>query len=130
MAADEAKRLSKFLSLILRHDPGSIGLALDDGGWAEVADIVAKAGFAVTPDEIAEVVRNSDKQRFSLSEDGTRIRANQGHSIDVDLGLVPVAPPDILFHGTGEGSVAAILAEGLKPIAWKHVHLPLIERRR
>ncbi len=120
---DEAKRLSKFLSLVLRHDPGKIGLALDAGGWAEVDEIVAKAGFPVTPDEIAEVVRTSDKQRFSLSEDGTRIRANQGHSVAVDLGLEPVAPPDVLFHGTGEGTVAAILAEGLKPMARAHVHL-------
>jgi putative RNA 2'-phosphotransferase len=123
MAGDEAKRLSKFLSLILRHDPGHIGLELDGGGWAEVREIIARAGFPVTPEAIADVVRSSDKQRFSLSPDGTRIRANQGHSFPVDLGLTPVVPPEVLFHGTGEGSVAAILAEGLKPMARQHVHL-------
>lgn len=121
--ADEAKRLSKFLSLILRHDPGSIGIVLDSGGWVKVSDIVAKAGFSVSPDAIAEVVRTSDKQRFSLSEDGTRIRANQGHSFPVDLGLSPVTPPDVLFHGTGAGTVATILAEGLKPMSRQHLHL-------
>lgn len=122
-AGDEARRLSKVLSLILRHDPGRIGLSLDAGGWARIEDIVAKAGFPVTPAAIAEVVRGSDKQRFALSEDGQRIRANQGHSFAVDLGLSPVVPPDVLFHGTAEATLATILSEGLKPMQRQHVHL-------
>ncbi len=123
MTEGEAKRLSKFLSLVLRHDPGKVGLSLDAGGWADVAEIVARAGFPTSAQAIAEVVRDSDKQRFSLSADGARIRANQGHSIDVDLGLTPVDPPEVLFHGTAEKNVAAILADGLRPMKRQHVHL-------
>lgn len=123
MATDEAKRLSKFLSLILRHDPARIGLSVDAGGWARLSDIVEKAGFAVTGSALAETVRTSDKQRFALSGDGLRIRANQGHSFPVDLGLEPVSPPDLLFHGTAEKTLDTILAEGLKPMRRQHVHL-------
>lgn len=123
MAEDASKRLSKFLSLILRHDPGKIGLELDNGGWALVDEIIAKAGFPIKAEDIAKVVRESDKQRFSLSEDKARIRANQGHSIPVDLGLTPIEPPDILFHGTAEKNLPKILTEGLSPMSRQHVHL-------
>lgn len=123
MPKDPNKHLSKFLSLILRHDPGSIGLSVDQNGWAKVEDIIVKAEFPITPQAIADVVRESDKQRFSLSGDQTRIRANQGHSFPVDLGLTPVTPPKVLYHGTGAQSVEAILAEGLQPMARQHVHL-------
>ena len=117
------KRLSKFLSFVLRQDPGSIGLTLDEGGWAAVEDIVAGAGFPTDAGQIAHVVRASDKQRFALSPDGARIRANQGHSLPVDLGLAPVAPPEVLYHGTAQASLSAILAEGLRPMGRQHVHL-------
>lgn len=123
MDAARARQLSKFLSLVLRHDPGRIGLVLDGGGWAAVDDIVARAGFPTDAAAIAEVVRASDKQRFALSPDGQRIRANQGHSFPVDLGLTPVPPPDVLFHGTAGKALPAIMAEGLRPMARQHVHL-------
>ncbi len=117
------KNLSRFLSLVLRHKPETIGLALDPQGWAEVAEIVARADFAVTAADIARVVAESDKQRFALSPDGSRIRANQGHSLDVNLGLSPVAPPPSLWHGTGEAAIAAIRTEGLVKGQRRHVHL-------
>ena len=120
-AAD--KKASKLLSLVLRHDPGAIGLTLDVGGWAKVTELLAKTDVFEGPDHLARIVAESDKQRFSLSEDGLRVRANQGHSIAVDLGLVPVAPPAVLFHGTAAKSVENIMAEGLKPGARNHVHL-------
>ena len=119
----DSGRLSRFLSRLLRHEPGRIGLTLDAGGWVSVEEIIARAGFPLSRDEISEVVRTSDKQRFALSPDGNRIRANQGHSIHVDLGLVPIEPPDTLFHGTAERTAPAILAEGLSPMGRQYVHL-------
>ncbi|MGH1415128.1 MAG: RNA 2'-phosphotransferase [Pelagimonas sp.] len=117
------KAISKFLSYVLRHDPASIGLTLDRGGWAEVQALIDRATLPLTQSDIETVVATSDKQRFALSEDGKRIRANQGHSIDVDLGLKPIAPPDRLFHGTAQTSLTAILAQGLTAQSRHHVHL-------
>src|SRR5690349_16111919 len=95
---------SKFISLVLRHAPDTIGLALDANGWAEVEELLAKTalhGKTLTREDLLAVVADSDKQRFALSPDGQRIRANQGHSIAaVDLALTPVAPPALLYHGT------------------------------
>jgi putative RNA 2'-phosphotransferase len=119
-------KASKFLSLVLRHEPRRIGLALSADGWAEVAELIERAaahGMPLTRELIAQIVATSDKQRFALDADGLRIRANQGHSVDVELGLEARQPPAILFHGTAETSVAAIRAEGLKPGARQHVHL-------
>ena len=119
-------KTSKFMSLVLRHKPEEIGLVLDQQGWANIDELIEKAGrhgMALTRELIAEVVATSDKQRFAIDSTGERIRANQGHSVDVDLGLAPSEPPPILFHGTGEKSVAAIRAEGLKPGQRQHVHL-------
>jgi putative RNA 2'-phosphotransferase len=116
-------RVSKLLSLVLRHDPGAIGLTLDSEGWAQVEDLIARLPFPASHDDIKRVVRDNDKQRFKLSEDGTRIRANQGHSVNVDLGLHPVPPPATLFHGTTETATILILAEGLKKMSRQHVHL-------
>jgi putative RNA 2'-phosphotransferase len=119
-------KTSKFMSLVLRHKPETIGLGLDANGWAEIGALVEKAGahgVALTREQIAEVVATSDKQRFAIDATGTRIRANQGHSVEIDLGLQPRAPPDTLFHGTGEKSVAAIRAEGLMAGQRQHVHL-------
>ncbi len=121
--AQDPTQLSKFLSLVLRHNPQEIGLALDAGGWAEIEQIIARANFPVTSDQIDKVVRDSDKQRFSLSPDGKRIRANQGHSFPVDLGLTLQNPPETLWHGTAEATLPAILAEGLRPMGRQHVHL-------
>ena len=119
-------KTSKFMSLVLRHKPEEIGLVLDQQGWADIGELIEKAGrhgMALTRELIAEVVATSDKQRFAIDDSGKRIRANQGHSVDVDLGLAPSEPPPILFHGTGDKSVTAIRAEGLKPGQRQHVHL-------
>lgn len=133
-APKRATRISKYVSLVLRHDPAAGGVVLDAEGWTTVAELLAGAtarGLAVSPAELAEVVRTSDKQRFALSPDGLRIRANQGHSVAVDLGLAPAAPPATLFHGTVERFVAAILTEGLRRQARQHVHLsPDVETAR
>lgn len=117
------KQTSKFLSYILRHNPASIGLALTPQGWANLDEIIAKSDLDLTRDLIEQAVITNDKQRFSLSPDKTRIRANQGHSIEVDLGLIPIAAPDQLFHGTGEKSVSSIMATGLSRQSRQHVHL-------
>lgn len=119
-------RVSNFLSLILRHQPQRIGLSLDAGGWANVDELTSKAqakGVKIDREGILEAVRNNDKQRFALSEDGSRIRANQGHSIPVELGLLAITPPDVLFHGTAQRFLESILATGLEPRNRQHVHL-------
>ena len=119
-------RASKFLSLVLRHAPERIGLTLDCAGWADMAELVERAraaGMPLTREAVLEIVATSDKQRFALDTKRTRIRANQGHSVDIDLGLEPTEPPAILFHGTAVATVPAIRREGLKPGDRQHVHL-------
>ncbi|MEY9110107.1 putative RNA 2'-phosphotransferase [Bradyrhizobium yuanmingense] len=119
-------QLSKFLSLVLRHQPETIGLVLDSHGWASIDDLIAKANAAGTNfgrDDLLRVVAESDKKRFSLSHGTDRIRAAQGHSVSVELGLAPQEPPSILYHGTATRFVEAILSEGLKPQARQQVHL-------
>lgn len=117
---------SKFLSLVLRHEPGRIGLTLDAAGWTDVDALLAACaahGVAITRGQLAELVAHSDKQRFALSADGDRIRANQGHSVEVELGLVAQAPPARLYHGTVHAALGAIRATGLERRARHHVHL-------
>jgi putative RNA 2'-phosphotransferase len=119
-------KTSKYLSRHLRHDPGRIGLTLEPGGWVRVDDLLAalrERNFALTRAELDEVVQRNDKRRFSFDEPGERIRANQGHSVDVDLGLEPAQPPRELFHGTGAGSVEAVMRAGLERMSRHHVHL-------
>jgi putative RNA 2'-phosphotransferase len=123
-------RLSKFLSLVLRHQPGAIGLALDANGWAGIDELIEKgnaAGTRFSREDLLHVVETSDKKRFSVSADGLRIRAAQGHSLPVELGLPPQAPPPVLYHGTAIRFLEAILAQGLKPQDRQHVHLSLDE---
>lgn len=118
--------LSKFFSYVLRHKPDAIGLTLGENGWVDIAELVAKghaAGEVFTADDVLSVAANSDKKRFTVSEDGLRVRAAQGHSVEVDLALKPVTPPDVLFHGTATRFAEAILAEGLKPQSRQQVHL-------
>jgi putative RNA 2'-phosphotransferase len=118
--------VSKYLSKHLRHSPEAIGLELEPGGWVAVADLLAACAdddFPVTRDELALVVAKCDKQRLAFDETGERIRANQGHSTEVDLQLEPATPPNVLYHGTGSGSVAAILRDGLEKRKRHHVHL-------
>ncbi len=121
-----SKHKSKFLSLVLRHQPDLIGIVLDDAGWTDVDTLLAKArakGTAISRDELVEIVRSSDKQRFALSADGTQIRANQGHSIEVDLKLEPIAPPEMLLHGTVDKFLDSIRKSGLIKGSRHHVHL-------
>ena len=117
---------SKFLSLVLRHKPQVIGLDLDSNGWANVVDLIRKASQAkhtLSLELLQYVVQTNDKKRFSFNDDGTQIRANQGHSVDVDLGLTAIDPPPILFHGTAERFISSILATGLQKRQRHHVHL-------
>jgi putative RNA 2'-phosphotransferase len=124
--ANNENKISKFLSYVLRHRPDEIGLTLDTNGWALVSDLIARSSSAsmdLTIETIQEIVRSSDKQRFALSDDGTKIRANQGHSISVDLALDPKQPPEFLYHGTATRFLDAIRLEGLKAMKRQHVHL-------
>lgn len=126
MKASDIVKNSKFLSLILRHNPEKIGVALDAHGWIEVdvlLDALARHRHRLSRSELEHIVENNDKKRFAFSEDGLRIRANQGHSTEVDLALEPATPPEFLFHGTVEKFLDAIFAEGLKKGARHHVHL-------
>ncbi|TMS00567.1 RNA 2'-phosphotransferase [Nonomuraea basaltis] len=117
-------RISKYLARHLRHDPQRIGVTLDANGWVSV-DVLLRAaaehGFPITADELWRVVEGNDKRRYAI-EDG-RIRASQGHSVPVELGLPAVEPPEVLFHGTVARYVGAIKQEGLRPMSRHHVHL-------
>ncbi|HEX8834875.1 MAG TPA: RNA 2'-phosphotransferase [Abditibacteriaceae bacterium] len=119
-------RISKFLSKHLRHAPGDIGLQLADGGWVEVDALLhacAARGVRLNRDMLDEVVLTNDKKRFAFDEGGTRIRANQGHSIEVDLQLQTQTPPPILYHGTALRNVESILKSGIEKRNRHHVHL-------
>lgn len=116
-------KISKLLSYVLRHKPEAIGLTLDAEGWAEVDELIAKADMPLTAEMIRDVVATNDKKRFALSADGRLIRANQGHSIKVDLGLQPVSPPEFLYHGTATRFLASIQESGLTPQSRQYVHL-------
>lgn len=120
------RSLGKALALLLRHDPGRFGVTLDAAGWAEldaVAGAIRADGAPIGRERLLRVVAEDDKGRFVLSADGRRIRAAQGHSLGVDLGLQPVEPPELLWHGTRAPLVPRILAEGLRPMGRQHVHL-------
>lgn len=122
----ELIRTSKFLSLVLRHDPGRIGLSLDPEGWASVEDLILRTndfGHNLDHQSLRELVATNDKQRFAFSHDGTRIRATQGHSIDIDLGLESIEPPRLLFHGTAMRNLGSIRRWGLLPGSRQYVHL-------
>lgn len=126
MNEQERRKKSKFLSLVLRHQPETIGIELDDAGWVDV-DVLLSAltrhGKGMSRETLEEVVQTNDKQRFTFSEDGARIRASQGHSIEIELGYEAATPPEILYHGTPRQFVEAILQEGLKKMKRHHVHL-------
>ncbi len=119
-------QLSKFLSFVLRHKPETIGLTLDPQGWASIDELLNKsdaAGTRFSRDDLQQIVETSDKKRFSLSDDGQRIRAAQGHSVTVELGLPPKEPPGILYHGTATQFVDSILREGINAQSRQQVHL-------
>jgi putative RNA 2'-phosphotransferase len=126
LSEKETTRLSKFLSLVLRHQPQEIDLVLDESGWATVTELLEKLktkGFALDRAALEYVVATNNKKRFAFNEDGTMIRASQGHSVEVELGYAPQTPPTVLYHGTAEKNVAAILKEGLQRRSRRHVHL-------
>ena len=119
-------RTSKFLSLVLRHDPAAAGITLDEAGWADVDALLAganAAGVRLDRAGLERIVAENDKKRFALSPDGRRIRASQGHSLEVDLGLAAVEPPPVLYHGTATRFLKDIRAGGLVPRSRQHVHL-------
>lgn len=119
-------KISKYLSKHLRHQPDRLGIKLLPGGWVAVDELLkacAKSAFPISRTQLEQVVANNDKQRFSFDSTGTLIRANQGHSVEVDLQLAPATPPDVLYHGTGARTVAAIMQTGLCKMLRHHVHL-------
>lgn len=115
------KDLSRKLSYVLRHKPESIGISLDANGWAEVPILLEKLGIEI--DALKELVSNNDKKRFAFNEDKTKIRASQGHSINIDLNLKPSKPPITLYHGTAIKNLDSILDKGLVKGNRQHVHL-------
>jgi putative RNA 2'-phosphotransferase len=126
MSPERLVRTSKALSKYLRHDPGAIGLALGPRGWVGVDELLralAARGVRITRDELDEVVAGNDKKRFAIDEAGAHIRAQQGHSVAVDLELEPAEPPGLLYHGTPEKNLDAIFREGLTRQSRHHVHL-------
>ncbi|QLQ33261.1 MAG: RNA 2'-phosphotransferase [Candidatus Thiothrix singaporensis] len=119
-------QIGKFISLVLRHEPQKIGLVLDESGWASVDGLLAglaSKGKKLSFAELEEIVVTNDKQRYSFNEDKTRIRANQGHSLELDLQLEPQTPPDVLYHGTATRFMPSINQQGLQKRNRHHVHL-------
>jgi putative RNA 2'-phosphotransferase len=126
MSRDRTVHTSKFLSLVLRHQPEKIGITLDPAGWVgvrELLDALGRHGRSMSEVELRQVVETSDKKRFAFSEDGLRIRASQGHSVGVELGYEPATPPDVLYHGTVARFVESIRTGGLLKGQRHHVHL-------
>jgi putative RNA 2'-phosphotransferase len=119
-------KTSKFLSLVLRHQPDAVGLVLDEGGWVDVDELIAACaarGRRMTRADLDHVVATNNKKRFAYSADGRRIRASQGHSVTVELGLEAAEPPEVLYHGTATATLPLILREGLRPMSRQDVHL-------
>jgi len=124
MNEKQLKIFSKMLSYILRHRPDSINLELDENGWASVEELLVKVTMKdLTKSVLEQIVSTNDKQRFAFNADKTKIRASQGHSIDVSLDLSPQTPPEILYHGTVDKFLDAIQKEGLQKMNRQHVHL-------
>ncbi len=122
----QVKHISKFLSLVLRHEPEQIGITLDEEGWTDVAELIAKMskkGTRLDFETLQLVVDTNDKKRFAFNEDKTRIRASQGHTVEVDLNLPPQVPPTILYHGTAIKNLPVIKEKGLVRMARQHLHL-------
>ncbi len=120
------KKISKFLSLVLRHQPEIISLNLDENGWADIKELqekCSKNNIHFTLEELEEMVKTNDKKRFIFNDGKNKIRANQGHSIDIDLAMKPQLPPEFLYHGTAETNVESILEKGIEKRNRQHVHL-------
>ena len=126
MNEKEATHISKFLSLVLRHQPETIGIQLDQNGWVGVRELIDKAvqhGIGIDQSKLDYIVENNSKKRFAYNSSGDQIRASQGHSVSIELGYQSQVPPDVLYHGTGEKSVSSILTTGLEKRSRQHVHL-------
>jgi putative RNA 2'-phosphotransferase len=121
MSKDPLVRKSKHLSLVLRHQPESVGLKLDSAGWVDVAALLSAMKWSIG--DLEHVVADNNKKRFEFNEDKTRIRASQGHSVDVDLGYKQQDPPGVLYHGTSREFLQSILANGIQKKDRHHVHL-------
>lgn len=124
----DTRKHSKRLSYLLRHAPDEAGLTLVDGGWVAIDVLLSglsQKGWGMTREQLQLVVDTNDKKRFTISEDGLRIRAAQGHSVKIKSDLVATAPPEILFHGTATRFLDQILEQGLSPMSRQHVHLSL-----
>ena len=119
------KNTSKYISLILRHRPEVIGITLDEHGWADVSELIEGVSktHPLNMEILEEIVRTDEKQRYSFNEDKTMIRANQGHSIPVDVEIKETEPPEVLYHGTGEKYTDSIAKQGLLPKSRLYVHL-------
>jgi putative RNA 2'-phosphotransferase len=126
MTDKEIIRTSKFLSLVLRHEPERVGLKLGDAGWVSVDELllaVNRNGVALTFEDLKQILATSDKKRFAFSDDGQSIRASQGHSVEVDLQYPPQMPPEILYHGTATRFLDGIRQQGLQRMERHDVHL-------
>jgi putative RNA 2'-phosphotransferase len=126
MDAKSKKTISKNLSYVLRHRPDSIGIVLEAAGWVNVEELLAafaRDGRPLSRELLDQIVAESDKQRFELSPDGARIRARQGHSVEVDLGYEPAQPPNVLYHGTAARFLESIWQQGLIKGRRHHVHM-------
>ena len=126
LSEKETSKISKFLSLVLRHQPEIIGLKLDENGWADVDDLITRCnahGQRIDLAALKHAVETNNKKRFAFNDTSDKIRASQGHSIEIDLGYTPTPPPRILYHGTATKSVDAILLTGLEKRSRQHVHL-------
>ncbi|MDR2095148.1 MAG: RNA 2'-phosphotransferase [Treponema sp.] len=120
-------QISKFLSLVLRHQPETIHLNMDNNGWVDIDELIHNANeykhMRLDKEILAEIVKTNDKQRFIIDNEKNKIRANQGHSISIDLALEPQTPPDELFHGTAIRFLESIMENGIKPMSRQYVHL-------
>ena len=126
MQSKEDIRLGKFISLVLRHNPQTIGISLDEQGWADVGQLIEamqRAGKNIDQTILERIVAENEKQRYAFNENHTKIRANQGHSIAVDLHLEPKQPPKLLYHGTATRFLKSIQKQGLKKMTRQYVHL-------
>ena len=126
MNEKQKKRTGKFMSLILRHNPQKIGITLDDAGWASVDELLVglkRKGHAISFEQLDDIVETNDKKRYRFNEDKTRICANQGHSLKLDLELNEFEPPEVLYHGTASRFMKLIKEQGLIKGSRHHVHL-------
>lgn len=122
----KSDKLSIFISLVLRHKPDAAGIRLDEHGWANVDELlngINDTGRKINRDILEEIVKTDNKQRYSFNEDKTLIRANQGHSVPVDVELEEQQPPKYLYHGTADRFLSSIMSDGLKPMSRLYVHL-------